>query len=87
MIVTVNDRWRIQSDARCWIVQERTGLRKDGTSEWRNHAYCQGFDGALHELAQRRVRMVNGDDIEHIRVALKEIVSECRKASEVFRNL
>ena len=85
MLIQVNDTFRISSDRNCWTVQRYAGKRKDGEDEWQGLYYCVDFESALVSLAEYRIRTIaDSATIDEIKVTLKEIKADCKRAANLF---
>lgn len=56
MILTINDKWRIASDKRQWILQSKYH-REDRGETWRNEAYFVRLEQACAEALERDLRV------------------------------
>ena len=54
MIIPVNDRYRIASDPRQWIIQE--SRTRNGEAEWESRYYFGTLESAVMELREVMVR-------------------------------
>lgn len=87
MIVIINDRYRIESEPHCWVVQECRGRRKDtGEKRWIPVGYYSRFENALEELSHRRIRLIeNSVPADEIVSMLKTIREEAISALDLFQ--
>ena len=61
MIIPVNDRYRIASDPRQWMIQEpRT---RNGETEWESRYYFGTLESAVKELREVMVRASVGETL------------------------
>jgi len=61
MIIPVNDRYRIASDPRQWMIQEpRT---RNGEAEWESRYYFGTLESAVRELRELMVRTSDGETL------------------------
>ena len=61
MIIPVNDRYRIASDPRQWMIQEpRT---RNGETEWESRYYFGTLESAVKELREVMVRASDGETL------------------------
>ena len=63
MIITIDEKWRLVSDRYCWAVQERAGVRKDGTPRWKPVLYYTRLEQALRGLADLNMRLSEADGL------------------------
>ena len=79
MIIPVNDRYRIASDPRQWMIQEpRT---RNSETEWESRYYFGTLESAVMELRELMVRTSDGEtlvddlaDIEKVTTTLSQAV-------------
>ena len=61
MIIPINDRYRIASDPRQWMIQEpRT---RNGETEWESRYYFGTLESAVKELREVMVRTSDGETL------------------------
>ena len=84
MVIEVCDGWRITSNVHCWQVERLKGVDKNGEERWRPETYHVDFEGALGELANRRVRLIKSSVPGEILEAIAMIREDVRRVSEVF---
>ena len=67
MIIPINDRYRIASDPRQWMIQEpRT---RNGETEWESRYYFGTLESAVKELREVMVRTSDGETLVGIDLA------------------
>lgn len=64
MILPIDEKWRLKSDAYCWHVQQHMGVRVDKdtgavTERWDSKRYYQSLAKAVHGLAE--LELMAGD--------------------------
>jgi len=63
MILPIDDKWRLKSDAYCWHIQRYVGIRSSGhgagNEQWKSKRYYQTLSGAMHGLAE--LELMTGD--------------------------
>ena len=77
MIIPINDRYRIASDPRQWMIQEpRT---RNGEAEWESRYYFGTLESTVKELRELMVRTSDGEtlvddlaDIEKVTTTLSQ---------------
>ena len=80
MIIPINDRYRIASDPRQWMIQEpRT---RNGETEWESRYYFGTLESAVKELREVMVRTSDGEtlvddlaDIEKVTTTLSRTLT------------
>ena len=80
MIIPINDRYRIASDPRQWMIQEpRT---RNGETEWESRYYFGTLESAVKELRELMVRTSDGEtlvddlaDIEKVTTTLSQALT------------
>ena len=77
MIIPVNDRYRIASDPRQWMIQE--SRTRNGGAEWESRYYFGTLESAVKELRELMVRTSDGEtlvddlaDIEKVTTTLSQ---------------
>ena len=80
MIIPVNDRYRIASDPRQWIIQE--SRTRNGEAEWESRYYFGTLESAVMELREVMVRTSDGEtladdlaDIEKVTTTLSQALT------------
>ena len=80
MIIPVNDRYRIASDPRQWIIQE--SRTRNGEAEWESRYYFGTLESAVKELREMMVRTSDGEtladdlaDIEKVTTTLSQALT------------
>ena len=61
MIIPVNDRYRIASDPRQWMIQE--SRTRNGKTEWESRYYFGTLESAVMELREVMVRTSDGETL------------------------
>ena len=61
MIIPVNDRYRIASDPRQWMIQE--SRTRNGEAEWESRYYFGTLESAVRELREVMVRTSDGETL------------------------
>ena len=56
MLINVNDKWRITSDERQFILQKYIGKSKNGEENWTSVGYHPGLGSLVRECAERELR-------------------------------
>ena len=81
MIIPINDRYRIASDPRQWMIQEpRT---RNSETEWESRYYFGTLESAVMELRELMVRASDGEtlvgcdlaDIEKVTTTLSQALT------------
>ena len=80
MIIPVNDRYRIASDPRQWMIQE--SRTRNGEAEWESRYYFGTLESAVKELREVMVRASVGEtlvddlaDIEKVTTTLSQALT------------
>ena len=80
MIIPVNDRYRITSDPRQWMIQE--SRTRNGEAEWESRYYFGTLESAVRELRELMVRTSDGEtiaddlaDIEKVATTLSQALT------------
>jgi hypothetical protein len=80
MIIPVNDRYRIASDPRQWMIQE--SRTRNGKTEWESRYYFGTLESAVMELREVMVRTSDGEtladglaDIEKVTTTLSRALT------------
>ena len=80
MILHINDRFRITSDSRQWIIQQ--ARTRNGCKSWQSKWFFPTFESALRELGQLMVRASDAqtladalDDVEKVTTALSQALT------------
>ena len=80
MIIPVNDRYRIASDPRQWMIQE--SRTRNGEAEWESRCYFGTLESAVKELRELMVRTSDGEtlvddlaDIEKVTTTLSQALT------------
>ena len=89
MVIKVNDKYRIESDPHCWMVQRFKGIRKDtGKEDWKPLTYHTSFGNALESLSEYRIRVISDQaTVDEVRATLRQIRDEALAALSLFREL
>ena len=80
MLIPINERYRIASDSRQWIIQElRT---RSGANEWRSKSYFGTIESAVKELGELMVRTSDAQtlvdalaDVEKVTTTLSQALT------------
>lgn len=64
MKIKFNDEYRIISDVNGYTVQKYRGLDEENKERWESVTYHANFDQAYVSLAQRRVRLIDADNLK-----------------------
>ena len=78
MIIQINDKWRVRSDSRQWIVQSKK------EKEWTNKGYYTNFLNALTALSEKRIRLIDSAVPNKILAAIEDIKRESSFAASTF---
>ena len=80
MIIPINDRYRIASDPRQWMIQE--SRTRNGEAEWESRYYFGTLESAVMELRELMVRTSDGEtlvddlaDIEKVTTTLSQALT------------
>ena len=80
MLIPINERYRITSDSRQWIVQE--SRLRNGTTDWESKFYFGTFNAALKDLGELMVRESKAqtladalDDVEKVATTLSQALT------------
>ena len=80
MIIPINDRYRIASDPRQWMIQE--SRTRNGEAEWESRYYFGTLESAVKELREVMVRTSDGEtlvddlaDIEKVTTTLSQALT------------
>ena len=80
MIIPINDRYRIASDPRQWMIQE--SRTRNGEAEWESRYYFGTLESAVMELREVMVRTSDGEtlvddlaDIEKVTTTLSQALT------------
>jgi hypothetical protein len=80
MILHINDRFRITSDSRQWIIQQ--ARTHNGHKSWQSKWFFPTFESALRELGQLMVRASDAqtladalDDVEKVTTTLSQALT------------
>jgi hypothetical protein len=73
MILPINDKYRIKSDANQWMVQEYRGIDKKSEEEiWKSVLYYSNIEALVQKLSER---MLRESKVDTLALALKEVES------------
>lgn len=65
MIINLNPDWRIRSEPRNWILEQRHDRKRKDTGEeyeqWAVIGYWGTLDGALSACMERRLKFIDGE--------------------------
>ena len=80
MLIPINERFRIASDARQWMIQK--ARRRNGRTVWQSKYYFGTFEGAVKDLGELMVReseartLVDAlDDVEKVTTTLSQALT------------
>lgn len=62
MIINLNEKWRINSDAHNWILQrkpEKNPRRERKTAPWINHGYFRNLGNLIDALIEYRMKLAD----------------------------
>ena len=77
MIIPINDRYRIASDPRQWMIQEpRT---RNGETEWESRYYFGTLESAVKELRELMVRTSDGETLVDDLAAIEFLLERMKK--------
>jgi len=83
-LLSINKRWRIKSDERCWIVQRyKTTLKSGahaGEEVWESVAYHTSLGKAANALAQYELRCSGAEGLQAIMDEWERITQEIDQA-------
>ena len=78
MIIPVNDRYRIASDPRQWMIQEpRT---RNSETEWESRYYFGTLESAVKELRELMVRTSDGETLVDDLAAIEKVTTTLSQA-------
>ena len=78
MIIPVNDRYRIASDPRQWMIQEpRT---RNGEADWESRYYFGTLESAVKELREVMVRTSDGETLVDDLAAIEKVTTTLSQA-------
>jgi len=86
--ITVNEKYRIQSDSRQWILQRAHSDKKTGETSWTGFEYYSNIENAMKGLAERMLRESDASGMQDIHaeaVRISEIMREACAVPEVGR--
>jgi len=78
VILPIDDKWRIKSDAYCWHVQKYHGLRPNrqtGKPEpfWKSERYYQSLSKAVHGLAELELMTSDATTLDEALNAVRDV--------------
>ena len=80
MVIPINERYRITSDSRQWIIQQ--ARTRNGCKSWQSKWFFPTFESALRELGQLMVRTSDArtladalDDVEKVTTTLSQALT------------
>ena len=80
MLIPINERFRIASDARQWMIQE--ARKRNGRTVWQSKYYFGTFESAVKDLGELMVReseaqtLVDAlDDVEKVTTTLSQALT------------
>ena len=78
MIIPINDRYRIASDPRQWMIQEpRT---RNGETEWESRYYFGTLESAVKELRELMVRTSDAQTLVDALADIKMVTTRLSQA-------
>ena len=78
MIIPINDRYRIASDPRQWMIQEpRT---RNGETEWESRYYFGTLESAVKELRELMVRTSDAQTLEDDLADIEKVTTSLSQA-------
>jgi hypothetical protein len=78
MLIPINERYRITSDSRQWIIQElRT---RNGANEWQSKYYFGTIESAVKELGELMVRTSDAHTLANALVDVKKVTTTLSQA-------
>lgn len=78
MIIPIDERWRIASDQRQWIIQEiRT---RNGEIEWEPQLYFSSLPRAIKALGEMMVRLSDAQTVADALVDIDNVVTTLSRA-------
>ena len=78
MIIPINDRYRIASDPRQWMIQEpRT---RNSETEWESRYYFGTLESAVMELREVMVRTSDGETLVDDLAAIEKVTTTLSQA-------
>ena len=78
MIIPVNDRYRIASDPRQWIIQE--SRTRNGEAEWESRYYFGTLESAVKELREVMVRTSDGETLADDLAGIEKVTTTLSRA-------
>ena len=73
MIIHIDDKHRIRGTEHCWQLEKLTG------DEWRAFKYFTTVTSALHEAAQREIRLFSTDSLSEALAACEAVTAKYAK--------
>ena len=78
MIIPINDRYRIASDPRQWMIQEpRT---RNSETEWESRYYFGTLESAVKELREMMVRTSDGETLADDLADIEKVTTTLSRA-------
>ena len=78
MIIPLDDKTRIRGTTECWQLEKRKNVK--GRFEWRAFKYFTTMDNALHEAAQREIRIYPAQGIV-------EAIDGCNRVTQKYAQI
>ena len=78
MIIPINDRYRIASDPRQWMIQE--SRTRNGEAEWESRYYFGTLESAVKELRELMVRTSDGETLVDDLAAIEKVTTTLSQA-------
>lgn len=80
-MIKLNNGWFIDSDGKCYILQQQGAPDKNGEPTWKNQTYHSTLTAALEKLMHRdQMDIISNNDL-----TLKEAVKEFEKLNDEFK--
>jgi len=73
MILPIDDKWRIKSDAYCWAIQKRHGVNKLGEPKWDGYRYYSTLGSAVHGLAELELMTSDATTLDEALNAVRDV--------------
>ena len=79
MIISLDEGIRIRGTTHCWQLEKLKAVR--GQDEWRAFKFFSSMDSAVHEAAQRELRLFPSNTLSEALAACRAVTS---KFSKIF---
>ena len=84
MILPIDEKWRIKSDAYCWHVQRYEGIPKkgkyEGIPQWKSIRYYQSLAKAAHGLAELEIMTSDCTTLAEALDAVRDVAERLSRA-------